>query len=135
MTGDTGRPQRVETVLLDAGGVLLDLDYPFLGRLLEIRGHRVGVSQLAHAEALARAAVDRRVREGGTSTDGWRDYFRILLKEAGTPVEIRETIIDVLWEAHEAVGLWSVPVAGAPETVKQLKDRGFRLGVVSNAET
>jgi len=134
MTGAPGRPSRIETVLLDAGGVLLDLDYAFLGRLLEIRGHAVRVSDLARAEAVSRAAVDRRVREGGTTADGWRDYFRILLREAGTPVEIRETIIDILWEAHESVGLWTVPAAGAPEIVRQLKDLGFRLGVVSNAE-
>jgi len=134
MTASAGRPLRVETVLLDAGGVLLDLDYAFLGRLLEIRGHPVREVELARAEALARTAVDRRVREGGSTGDGWRDYFRILLNEAGTPVEIRETVIDVLWEAHETVGLWTVPVAGAPDVVRRLKQEGFRLGVVSNAE-
>ncbi len=134
MTAGSERPRQVETVLLDAGGVLLDLDYAFLGRLLEIRGHSVRHTDLARAEALARTAVDRRVREGGTTADGWRDYFRILLNEAGTPVEIRETVIDILWEAHETVGLWTVPVAGAPDVVRQLKELGFRLGVVSNAE-
>src|SRR6185369_3755546 len=32
------------------------------------------------------------------------------------------------------VGLWTVAVEGALETVRDLKRRGYRLGVVSNAE-
>ena len=43
------RPERLETVLFDAGGVLLDLDYAFLRRLLEARGCPSTEEALAHA--------------------------------------------------------------------------------------
>lgn len=130
----SGRPVRVETVLLDAGGVLLDLDFRYLRRLLRVHGHPIEAASLAQAEGLARTELDRRVREGGRGADAWRDYFRVLLGQVGAPLSIREPVIDVLWEAHLRVGLWNAPIGRAPETVRELKRRGLRVGVVSNAE-
>ena len=52
----------VQAVLLDAGGVLLDLDYAFLARLLEARGLTVPLEGLSRAESIARTEIDRRVR-------------------------------------------------------------------------
>jgi putative hydrolase of the HAD superfamily len=126
--------RRVETVLLDAGGVLLDLDYAFLKRLLEAREVLTTVEALSESEAVARTTIDRRVREGGRSSEAWRDYFRILLIRVGAPPEFAEEIIDTLAEAHQRVGLWTVAIDGAVATVRALKESGYRIGVVSNAE-
>ncbi len=134
MSAEPARPSRVDTVLLDAGGVLLDLDYAYLRRLLDARGHAVGEAALARAEALARSEVDRRIRDGGRAVNVWRDYFQVLLSHAGAPVAIREPIIDALWDAHQHVGLWTAPIPGALDAVREIKLLGFRLGVVSNAE-
>ena len=128
----TGR--RVTTVLFDAGGVLLDLDYAFLKRLLEARHVPTTVPELSASESIARTTIDRRVREGGRTSEAWRDYFRILLTRVGAPPEGTEEIIDTLAEAHQRVGLWTVAIEGAVTTVRALKDAGHRLGVVSNAE-
>jgi putative hydrolase of the HAD superfamily len=125
---------RVETVLLDAGGVLLDLDYAFLRRLVESRHAETTLELLSQAEAKARSYVDRRVREGGRSDEAWRDYFRTLLGHVWVPPELHDGIIDTLWEAHQRVGLWTVPIEGAVDAVRALKAAGYRLGVVSNAE-
>ena len=126
--------ERVETVLLDAGGVLLDLDYSFLRRLLEARHVDVTLDMLSDAEAVARTVVDRDVRAGGRSGDNWRDYFRTLFGRVYVPPELHEEIIDTLWEAHKRFGLWTVAVEGAVSTVQKLKESGFHLAVVSNAE-
>ena len=128
----TGR--RIETVLLDAGGVLLDLDYAFLRRLLAARHIDVPIEALSEAESIARMAIDRRVREGGRTSEAWRDYFRILLTRVGTPPGWTEGIVDTLWEAHGRVGLWTVAIDGAVAAVRALKAAGYRAGVVSNAE-
>jgi putative hydrolase of the HAD superfamily len=125
---------RGTTVLFDAGGVLLDLDYAFLKRLLEARHVATTVSALSASESIARTTIDRRVREGGRSSEAWRDYFRILLTRVGTPPEGTEEIIDTLAEAHQRVGLWTVAIEGAVATVRTLNEAGHRLGVVSNAE-
>lgn len=124
----------VETVLLDAGGVLLDLDYAFLGRLLAARGCETDERALSEAEARARTTIDKRVRDGGTTSEAWRDYFRILLARVGAAPEWTEEMIDVLWEAHHRVGLWTVAIEGSVEAVRTLKALGYRIGVVSNAE-
>lgn len=128
------KPEKVETVLLDAGGVLLDLDYHYLARLLEARGRDVDIDALSRAESLARTEMQSRVKKGERVSELWRDYFHIILANVGTPLESHEPIIETLWEAHERIGLWTAPIPGAVETVKVLKEQGFRLAVVSNAE-
>ena len=124
----------VTAVLLDAGGVLLDLDYAFLARRLAGHGVEAPLSALAHAESIARTEIDRRVRGGGRGSEAWRDYFRILLRQVGTPEREVEGIIDVLRDVHQRSGLWTRAIDGAPATVRALQERGYRLGVVSNAE-
>jgi putative hydrolase of the HAD superfamily len=92
------------------------------------------IEDLSTSESVARTTIDRRVREGGRSSEAWRDYFRILLTRVGAPPDGTEEIIDTLAEAHQRVGLWTVAIDGAVATVRALKESGHRLGVVSNAE-
>jgi putative hydrolase of the HAD superfamily len=131
--GGPGLPSSIDAVLLDAGGVLLDLDYGYLRRRVKARTAEVSVETLARAEAVARREMNR--LEGKFAPDErWREYFHVLLNEVGVGEADREAIIDSLWEAHRRVGLWTVAVAGAVEAVDALKAGGLRVGVVSNAE-
>jgi putative hydrolase of the HAD superfamily len=127
-------PERVETVLLDAGGVLLDLDYAYLRRLVEARRLPTSEYDLSRFEALARREIHRQVAGGGRVGEAWRDYFHVILGKVGVAGEDQREIIDALWEAHQRFGLWTVPIDGGPESVAVLKQRGYRIGVVSNAE-
>ena len=54
-----GLPEPVTAILLDAGGVLLELDYSYLQRLVEVRQPDVSIEALARAEALARRERNR----------------------------------------------------------------------------
>ena len=131
-------PASVETVLLDAGGVLLDLDYSYIRRLIEPRldrsAARVDEGELGRLEAEARREVHDQVKAGGRTRDAWRDYFHFILGGVHVPVDEQPGIIDSLWEAHRRFGLWTVAIQGAPQAVSELRRRGYRLGVVSNAE-
>lgn len=127
-------PARIDAVLLDAGGVLLDLDYGYLLRLIEAKHPETCCPDLARAESIARREINRTVLAGGRISESWRDYFRIILGAVNVPAESYETIIDSLWSAHNRVGLWTAVAEGALEAVAALKQMGFRLGVVSNAE-
>ncbi len=127
-------PDRVATVLLDAGGVLLDLDYPYLRRLIEARHVPVSETALSRAEARARMEFHRRVSEGGTVRGTWRDYFHLILHDVGLPAAAHDGVIDSLWEAHHRVGLWTQAIPGAVDVVTRLRSRGLRIGVISNAE-
>ncbi len=125
----------VRTVLFDAGGVLLDLDYAYLRRLLETKGFAVSEGELSRAEAAARTGIEKRILTGSRhSQETWRDYFRILLGKVKFDPQYFSGVIDTLWEAHQRVGLWTVPIAGALDVVRDLHEQGYLLGVVSNAE-
>lgn len=127
-------PERVEGVLLDAGGVLIDLDYGYVRRLIEARHGAVPESDLSRAEAIARKEINETVRAGGSVGSSWRDYFHIILGRVGVPGDAHRALIDSMWEAHQRVGLWTVACEGALQAVAELKRLGFRVGVVSNAE-
>ncbi len=130
----TGPRRTVRAVLLDAGGVLLELDFAFLARLIEARGRQVAREALRRAERRARDEIEQRLAAGGRPADTWRDYFHVILGAVGVPGDEHDRIVDALWEAHRRVGLWTVAPAGAVETVRRLRERGLRLAVVSNAE-
>lgn len=129
-----GLPDKVEAVLFDAGGVLLDLDYAYLRRLIGVRLPAPAIEDLARLEALARDEIHRQVAGGGRVSDAWRDYFHVILGRIGVPAAEQAGIIDSLWEAHQRFGLWTVAIPGSPQVVAELKRRGYRLAVVSNAE-
>jgi putative hydrolase of the HAD superfamily len=123
-----------KTLLFDAGGVLLDLDYAYLRRLLSLHGCETDLETLGRAEAHARTEIHRRVRGGGRVGEAWRDYFRVVMAEVAAPSASFEEIIDHLWDAHRRFGLWTVAIDGTPEVLRRLKERGYRMAVVSNAE-
>lgn len=129
-----GLPAAIEAVLFDAGGVLVDLDYAYLRRLIEPHHREVPEQDLSLAEAHARKQINNRVSTGDRVGDLWRDYFYIILGRVGVPPDEHASLIDSLWEAHERVGLWSVPCDGAIKTVERIAGMGLRVGVVSNAE-
>jgi len=57
-----------------------------------------------------------------------------LLHEVGLPGKEQEAIIDSLWEAHQKVGLWAMAIDDSLRVVDALRETGYRLAVVSNAE-
>ncbi len=127
-------PRVIETVLFDAGGVLVDLDYAYVRRLIGRLQDPPEVAALSRSEARARLEIEKRVKEGGRVGEAWRDYFHSILGENGVPAEAQSGIIDTLWEAHQRHGLWGVAIPGSVDVVKELRSKGYRVGVVSNAE-
>ena len=115
----------IDTVLLDAGGVLLVPDPDALRRVVAPFGVSLTdeEARLAHYECMA--ALDR------LGYLDWLEVDRHLARTIGVPEDRLEEVVDAI-ESMYLEQPW-VPVAGAAEALIVLQDAGYRLAVVSNA--
>jgi putative hydrolase of the HAD superfamily len=122
-----------EAVLFDAGGTLIHVDGE---RVCAAAQAPFSPRSFAEAEAAATSAAGSWIRRHPESTDAERMpvFLGELLRALGVPDEEREgAALRIVLEHHRA-NLWSAAVPGALETLGALKQRGYRLGVISNAD-
>jgi HAD superfamily hydrolase (TIGR01549 family) len=128
----------VDAVLFDAGGTLIRLDYAFMRACAARRDHAVSDAALARGEAVVRREIDRRAAQPGGPRDRDADrvamYFGAVLEGAGVKREAAEAAAIELAEEHARANLWRIAMPGAAEALAALRARGFRVGVVSNAD-
>ena len=125
--------EKLQTLFLDAGGVLVYPSWERASTALEQEGIQVPASRLAAAEPHAKRAMD--VPTDGTSdaSRGWL-YFSQILTHCGVAVgPASEAALARLREYHARHNLWEhVPVEVVP-ALKRLRTLGLRLVVVSNS--
>ena len=125
----------LETVFLDAGGVLLFPNWWRISDALAARGLRVTPEALIKAEPIARRELDDRRVIGGTTdaTRGWL-FFDLILAQAGIPrSETTGAALAELHQYHTASNLWEYVPADVVPALERLRAHGLRLVVVSNA--
>ena len=125
----------LDTVFLDAGGVLV---FPNWTRISEaLARHDVNVSPraLARAEHPAKRRLDVGDTIGATTdaSRGWL-YFDLVLTEAGVPLSAatRAALAD-LNDYHRQFNLWELIPPVVVPALEALRAMGLRLTVVSNA--
>jgi putative hydrolase of the HAD superfamily len=125
----------VETIFLDAGGVLAVPNWKRIAGFLRAQGIAVDPRAFDAADHLAKFQFD----VGGyiqASTDGdrWHRYFELLFAEAGIRPDSRiDAAIEEMRAYHDAHNLWeTVPDEVRPSLVR-LRKLGLCLAVVSNA--
>jgi len=129
----------VEVVFFDVGGTLVygDLGHlDLLHQALVVIGYKVTREEVLQANDLARRAVARRRRRHTTRMDTghasrmWLDHLatelRLDLRGEDLEQELTLAIRDIETSRAEKVD------PDAPALLDALKDRGFRLGVISN---
>lgn len=125
----------LQTVFLDAGGVLLFPNWSRVSTALAGHGVNVSADALSKAEPRARKQLDDR-RTIGTTTDasrGWL-FFDLILEEAGIPrSEATAAALTELHVYHQANNLWEFVPAGVRPALAALREHGLQLVVVSNA--
>src|SRR5262249_37093118 len=130
----------LDAVLFDAGGTLLRLDYAFMRTCAARRNHAIDDDALARGEATVRREIDRRAARTGGPRDRDADrvagYFHAVLESAGVAPAAAEAAAGELAAEHARANLWrvAVPGAAAAPALAALRARGFRVGVVSNAD-
>lgn len=126
---------RVETLFLDAGGVLVN---PSFERVAEsLRGHGVEASaaRLVAAEPHAKKELDVETTVNATNdaSRGWL-YFDLVLKHAGIPPSAATAAaLRELAAYHAEHNLWESVPAEVPAALERLRAGGRRLVVLSNA--
>jgi putative hydrolase of the HAD superfamily len=127
----------ITTVLFDAGGTLVHLDYRFLQQELHRVGLRVTQHAIRQAEYMSRFEIDRNLFESAAhSTDETRrrPYFAVLLDQLAVDVDTTAHLVERLEGAHAQDNLWRVMLPSTPRVLERLRGRGFTLGVISNAD-
>lgn len=125
----------LDTVFLDAGGVLLFPNWTRIQTALAAQGVHVTAGEIARAEPRARKQLDDQ-RTIGTTTDasrGWL-FFDLILEHAGVPQSpATAAALAELHAYHQANNLWELVPDGVRPALSALRDRGLTLVVVSNA--
>ena len=125
----------LQTLFLDAGGVLVFPNWRRIAGVLAKQGIDVAIDALVDAEPRAKFAIDQGIRTGNT-TDAQRAwlYMELVFENAGIePSAAAAAALDELRRYHAEHNLWEyVPPAVVP-ALERLSGLGLKLVVVSNA--
>lgn len=125
----------MSVILFDAGNTLVWVDHPYLVALLREFGHGATEAQLLAAEYEAKRRMDEMVRAGqGTDASRGPVYFATVLREVGVDDVVIARLAPRLAARHAERNLWCRVRPGTAEALQQLRDRGYRLGVISNSD-
>jgi HAD superfamily hydrolase (TIGR01549 family) len=125
----------LETVFLDAGGVLLFPNWTRVADALGRQGIATTPEALARAEPFARRVLDDQQVVGATTdaTRGWI-FFDLILDRAGIPASpATKAALAELHAYHMANNLWEFVPEGVYPALSALREMGLRLTIVSNA--
>jgi len=128
--------ERVSTVLFDVGNTLHHLDHAYIADAISRRATAVTAGEVAVAEYAAKAAVDARFQARDAGDDAGRrlGYFETILDAVRVAPELWANIVADLRAEDQRECLWRVMHATTPDVLRALRERGFTLGIVSNAD-
>lgn len=125
----------IDTVFLDAGGVLCHPSWVRVADALVRHGASVTADSLAAAEQKATYDIDNASTIGSTDDRqrGWL-YFNLVLHHAGVAQNAgTDAALSELREYHRQDNLWEHVESDVTPALAALKGRGLKLVVVSNA--
>jgi HAD superfamily hydrolase (TIGR01509 family) len=125
----------IDTVFLDAGGVLCHPNWVRVSEALARQGVEVSVDALRRAEPYAKKDIDDAVIVGGTTdaSRGWI-YFDKVLEYAGIPPSVAtRAALAILHDYHRTENLWEWVPDDVLPALARLRALGLTLVVVSNA--
>lgn len=125
----------LDTLFLDAGGVLVHPSWSRVSAALADAGIDVSAEQLAAAEPHAMRVLDEATLVGATDDRkrGWM-YFNLILERVGVELSAAtDRALDVLRAYHGEQNLWEHVEPDVVPALESLRARGLRLVVVSNA--
>jgi putative hydrolase of the HAD superfamily len=128
---------RIDAVVLDAGNTLVSIDFDRIARLLAAHDVPVDASTLHRAEARARPAVSRWLKQRGSSKadDSFPLYLEAILAQVETVASRANDLATRLApELGPSGRLWRWVLPNAREGLQRLHAMGLSLAVVSNSD-
>jgi putative hydrolase of the HAD superfamily len=128
-------PLEIDTLFLDAGGVLCHPSWPRVSAALAAEGIQISPPTLQAAEPFAKRDIDEAHLVGWTtdSTRGWL-YFNKVLEHAGIPLsDATDAALAVLHAYHRTENLWEHVPDDVVPALARFRSAGLKLVVVSNA--
>jgi putative hydrolase of the HAD superfamily len=125
----------IQTVFLDAGGVLVNPNWTRISDTLQRHGVVVPAATLADAEPRAKRRLDTGETIAVTNDQqrGWT-YFNLVLTEAGVPLsDLTAAALAELHAYHQTHNLWETVPDEVRPALAALRALGLRLVVLSNA--
>ena len=125
----------IETVFLDAGGVLVFPNWERVSAALARQGVDVAAQALAGAEPKAKRRLDLKslIQETSDAQRGWQ-FFNLILLEAGVPLSpATDVALADLRAYHDNQNLWEFVPPDVEPALERLRVLGLKLVVVSNA--
>lgn len=126
---------KLETLFLDAGGVLVFPNWHRLSEALARQGVAVTPEDLARADPHAKRVLDQPqpARATNDQARGWL-YFDLVLSHAGiAKSEATGAALAELHAYHATHNLWELVPQDVPGALTRLRGLGLRLVAVSNA--
>jgi len=126
---------QIQTVFLDAGGVLVNPNWERVSECLCKHGVSVDSSRLREAEPIVKKSLDtEEIIRSTNDGDRFEQYLRRVIGEAG--VIETDGLAPVLEELHDYNSRWNIWENVYPDvlpTLAALRSMGFQLAVLSNA--
>lgn len=125
-----------KAVLFDAGGTLIHMDRRFLIQTLNENGVAADLAAFAAADRIAKGEVARILcsENPGTDASRWLAYAAALMRELKCEGDALEKAGAALMQRHMVGRLWTFVEENTADTLQQLRDAGYRIGIVSNAD-
>lgn len=127
--------KRLETLLLDAGGVLVVPNWQRVSETLQRHGVPASADALSAAEPGVKFAIDTFVGVSSSSDAKRRgDYLEGVLQTAGVPLGGPTTnALDEIRAYHAAHNLWEIVPPDVVPALERIRRLGLTLAVASNA--
>ena len=124
----------VETLSLDAGGVLTFPNWERIRETLGRHGLPVAADAVAQSDAPAKFAVDEALAASATDAQRGGAYMNLLLDHAGVAWSpARDAALEELYAYHAEYNLWEHVPGDVVPALEQLTAMGLKLVVISNA--
>jgi HAD superfamily hydrolase (TIGR01509 family) len=79
-------------------------------------------------------ALGRERGAGGSEGHVWLSYFDTIIRRCGIASDAAPAVAETLKKLHERDHMWTWVQEGAPTALTRVRELGYRVGVVSNAD-